>query len=145
MKKYRATGPEERPEEAPDPTGSAAPAAGVKRLRDAFDGRIMAIGLVAAFALAVDSAHPAKADLVLQPAWFLALYGALPFCVAVLVEGAGRWRAAVPAACGAFLIAVLIATRACPYSPSCSLQQVIELSKLNLNRPRNSAKTATGG
>lgn len=112
MKRQRAAEPEERPAETPDGNGGAAPAAGVTRLRDAFDGRIMAIGLVAAFAFAVDSAHPAKTDLVLQPAWFLALYGALPFCVAVLVEGAGRWRAAVPAACGAFLVAVFVATRA---------------------------------
>lgn len=96
----------------PDRGAGSAPPAGVARLRDAFDGPIMAIGLVAAFAFAVDSAHPAKADLVLQPAWFLALYGALPFAVAVLVEGAANWRAAVPATCGAFLVAGAIATRA---------------------------------
>ncbi len=112
MKRNRAVEPGEEPAEAPDLAGGEAPAAGVTRLRDAFDGRIMAIGLVAAFALAVDSAHPAKADLVLQPVWFLALYGALPFCVAVLVEGAERWKAAIPAACGAFLVAAMIATRA---------------------------------
>lgn len=112
MNRERREGPGNAPEEASDRGGGERPPAGVARLCDAFDGPIMAIGLVAAFAFAVDSAHPANADLVLQPAWFLALYGALPFAVAVLVEGASNWRAAIPAACGAFLVAGAIATRA---------------------------------
>jgi membrane protease YdiL (CAAX protease family) len=58
----------------------------LRRMRDAFDPQLMGIGLAAMFVLVVDSVSPVRRDYLFEPMWSVALWGLVPFSVAVLAS-----------------------------------------------------------
>lgn len=60
------------------------------RMRDALEPRAMAIGAVAALALVIDTSIPTRRDYLLEPAWTVAVYGALPLGAGLAIDASAK-------------------------------------------------------